>query len=160
MRLYETTFIARQDISPAQVETLTESLVAVLKENGSSAGKTEYCGLRVMTYPIRKNKRGHYVLMNVTATPEALKEFERRMRLNEDILRFLSVQVEEHEDAPSALLKATRYGREEGERGNDRGERRPRFEGGDRPERPRYNDRAERAPRPASSENDVQPTQE
>lgn len=157
MRLYETTFIARQDISPAQVETLTESLVAVLKENGGSTGKTEYCGLRVMTYPIRKNKRGHYVLMNVTATPAALKELERRMRLNEDILRFLSVQVEEHEDAPSALLKATRYGREEGERGNDRPERRPRFESSDRS---RYNDRAERAPRPASHEDDAQPTQE
>ncbi|MCE2951025.1 MAG: 30S ribosomal protein S6 [Alphaproteobacteria bacterium] len=130
MRLYETTFIARQDISPAQVETLTESLVGVLKENGGSVGKTEYCGLRVMTYPIRKNKRGHYVLMNVSASSDALQELERRMRLNEDVLRYLSVQVEEHEEGPSALLKATRYGREDNER-------RPRYEGG-APQRSRY----------------------
>lgn len=141
MKLYETTFIARQDISPAQVEALTEGLVNILKENGASTGKTEYCGLRNLAYPIRKNKRGHYVLMNVSASADALKELERRMRLNEDILRYLSVQVESHEEGPSALLKATKYGREDNER-----ERRPRFEGerskymSDRPARPSAQD--------------------
>ena len=153
MQLYESIFIARQEMSPAQVETLTEQLTAVLKENDATVGKSEYCGLRSLAYPVRKNKKGHYILMNVTASPAALKEFERRMRLNEDILRYLSVVVDVHEDGPSALLKASRYGREEG---GERGERRPRYEGergdrpdrGDRGDRPRYGS-SDRGPRPS-----------
>lgn len=136
MHLYETIFIARQEMSPAQVESLTKSLSDILKENEASVGKTEYAGLRTLAYPIKKNKKGHYVLMNVTAPAAALKEFERRMRLNEDILRYMSVLVEEHEDEPSALLKASRYGREETEK--EQASRRPRSPSG-------------RAPRPEAS---------
>lgn len=114
MKKYETIFIARQDMSPAQVESLTERFVTILKENGATVGKTEYCGLRVLAYLIKKNSKGHYVLMNVTASPEALKEVERLMSISEDVLRFLSVVVEKHEDGPSALLKASRFREETG----------------------------------------------
>lgn len=113
MKLYETIFIARQDMSPAQVEALTEKFSNVITENGGSVGKTEYCGLRTFTYLIKKNRKGHYVLMNITADTKALDEMERLMHLSEDILRYLSVKVEEHETGPSALLKSSRYGRED-----------------------------------------------
>lgn len=114
MKFYETMFIARQDMSPAQVESLTEKFTTVIKDNGGSVGKTEYCGLRVLAYPIKKNNKGHYVLMNVTASASALKEVERIMSLSEDILRFLSIKVDKHEEGPSALLKASRYREETG----------------------------------------------
>ncbi len=113
MKLYETIFIARQDMSPAQVEALTEKFTNALTENGGSVGKTEYCGLRTFTYLIKKNRKGHYVLMNITAESKALDEMERLMHLSEDVLRYLSVKVEEHETGPSALLKSSRYGRED-----------------------------------------------
>jgi small subunit ribosomal protein S6 len=101
-------------MSPAQVESLTERFISVLKENGASVGKTEYCGLRALAYLIKKNSKGHYVLMNITAKPEALKELERIMSISEDVLRFLSVVVEKHEEGPSALLKASRFREETG----------------------------------------------
>lgn len=116
MHLYETIFVTRQEMSPAQVETLAQSFIEVLTEHSGTTGKTEYCGLRTLAYPIKKNTKGHYVLMNITASPKALQEFERRMRLNEDILRYMSVKVDRHEEGPSSLLKASRYGREETER--------------------------------------------
>lgn len=113
MKFYETIFIARQDMSPAQVEALTEKFVNVVTENGGTVGKTEYCGLRPLAYLIKKNRKGHYVLMNVTADAKALAEMERVMYISEDVLRYLSVKVEAHETGPSALLKANRYSREE-----------------------------------------------
>jgi small subunit ribosomal protein S6 len=130
VKKYEVIFIARQDMSPAQVESLSDRFIKVLKDNGASVGKTEYCGLRQLAYLIKKNSKGHYVLMNVTASPDALKEMERLMSINEDILRFLSVVVDEHEEEASVLLKASRYKDDAPERGNrDRsssyGSRRP-----------------------------------
>ena len=113
MTRYETIFIARPDMSPAQVESLTERFTTAVKENGGSVGKTEYCGLRTLAYPIKKNMKAHYVLMNVTAPVVALKEMERLMYLSEDTLRYLSIKVDAHEEGPSALLKANRYGRED-----------------------------------------------
>ena len=115
MQLYETIFIARQDMSPAQVEALTEKFSTVIVDNNGHVGKTEYCGLRLLTHPINKNRKGHYVLMNITADGDALKEMERQMQINESTLRFLSVKVDEHETGASALLKASRYGRDEGQ---------------------------------------------
>ncbi len=141
MHLYETIFIARQEMSPAQVESLTQSLTEILKESSATVGKTEYCGLRTLAYPIKKNKKGHYVLMNITASSEALNELDRRIRLNEDILRHMNVLVDEHENEPSALLKASRYGREESEK--EQNARRPRTPSG-------------RAPRPEADASDTQ----
>jgi small subunit ribosomal protein S6 len=108
MALYETIFIARQDMAPSQVDGLTEKYSNIIREMQGSVGKTEYCGLRTLAYPIKKNGKGHYVLLNITASPKAVQEMERQMRLNEDLLRFLTVMVEEHHDGPSPLLKAAR----------------------------------------------------
>ena len=115
MQLYETIFIARQDMSPAQVETLTEKFSSIIVENNGQVGKTEYCGLRTLAHLINKNRKGHYVLMNITADGAALKEMERQMQISENTLRFLSIKVDAHETGPSALLKSSRYGREEGQ---------------------------------------------
>jgi small subunit ribosomal protein S6 len=117
MRLYETIFIARQDMAPSQVNTLTDRFVSILKDQGGQVSKIEYCGLRALAYPIKKNRKGHYVLLNIVANGDGLKEVERNMRLSEDVLRFLSVKVESHEDGPSALLKSSRHSsREQGDR--------------------------------------------
>ena len=113
MELYENIFIARQDLSPTQVETLAEKFAAVIRENGGSVEKIENIGSRTLAYLIKKTRKGHYVLINIAAKPEVIKELERVMRINEDVLRFLTVKVEEHEKAPSSLLKASRYQRDE-----------------------------------------------
>jgi small subunit ribosomal protein S6 len=106
--LYETIFIARQDMAPSQVDALTEKFSTVIREGEGVVGKTEYCGLRTLAYEIRRNAKGHYVLLNITAEPQIVKEMERQMGNNEDVLRFLTVVVDEHQEGPSALLKAAR----------------------------------------------------
>lgn len=105
---YETVFIARQDISPAHVEELAERFTKVITSHEGTTNKTEYCGLRPLAYPIMKNRKGHYVLINIDAPAAAITELERQMRINEDILRYLTVKVEEHEEGPSALFKQSR----------------------------------------------------
>ena len=125
MALYEHTFLARQDISAQQVESLVEKFKGVLKDNDGSVGKVENWGLRNATYRIKKNRKAHYVLMNVDAPAAAVAEMERQMRINDDILRYLTIRVEKHDDEPSAMMKK-----------NDRDDR-PRRDGGheDRPRR-------------------------
>ena len=113
MALYENIFIARQDLSPAQVEALSDKFTSIVRDNGGSVDKNEYIGLRTLAYLIKKNRKGHYVLLNITAHPPVINELERVMRINEDILRFMTVKVEEHEKGPSSLLKASRYQRDE-----------------------------------------------
>jgi small subunit ribosomal protein S6 len=138
MPLYECVLIARSDITPQQVETLADQMAGVVTEGGGSVGKKEYWGLRNLAYRIKKNRKGHYLLMNIDAPHPAVAEMERQLRLNEDILRFLTVRVEALEEGPAAIM--SRGGREErGERGGgrfgDRGPRPPRGDRGDRPER-------------------------
>ncbi len=108
MGFYENIFIARQDLSTNQVETLTEKFVNIVKENGGTVEKTEYAGLKTLAYLIKKNRKGHYVLLNITAEPATIRELERVMRINEDLLRFLTVRVEEHEKGLSALSRVPR----------------------------------------------------
>jgi small subunit ribosomal protein S6 len=123
MPFYENVFIARQDVSTQQVEALAQQFADIVAANGGSVTKTETWGLRSLTYRIKKNRKGHYVLLNVDAPPAALAELERNQRLNEDVLRYLSVRVEELEAGPSALLQSrSRDERGRGERG-ERGER-------------------------------------
>lgn len=129
MPYYESVFIARQDVSAAQVDSLIESFSNIIQEQGGKVTKKETWGLRNLTYRIKKNRKGHYVLLNLDAPPEAVKEMERNMRINEDIIRFLTVRVEALEDGPSTMLKSRD---ERGERG-DRGERGGRFRDEDRP---------------------------
>ncbi len=118
MNLYEIVYLARSDISQQQADALTEQFKALIEENGGSVGKTENWGLRNTAYRIRKSRKAHYLLMNITCPPAALHEMERQMRLHEDVVRYLSIRVEEHNDAPSAPLQK----RDKDDRG-DRGGR-------------------------------------
>jgi small subunit ribosomal protein S6 len=126
MPFYETVFIARQDISSAQVDAIADQFTAILGEHGGQVTKREYWGLRNLSYRIKKNRKGHYVMFNVDAPPAALNEFERNMRLNEDVLRYLSVRVEAHEEGPSAVMQAR-------SRGDDRERRRDPYRDRDEP---------------------------
>src|ERR1700743_2674265 len=132
MSLYECVFIVRQDVPAAQVESLTATFADIVRNTGGQVAKTEQWGLRSLAYRINKNKKGHYVLFNLDAPPAAVNELERNMRLNEDVLRFMTVRVEALEAGPSAIMrKDERAERPFGERSfGDRGDR-----GGDRPRR-------------------------
>ena len=124
MSLYETVLIARQDISSAQVDALADNFTTILSENGGQVSKREYWGLRNLTYRIKKNRKGHYVLFNIDAPAAAVSEMERTMRINEDVLRYLTIRVDQHEEGPSAIMQNRG-------RGDERGGRRGGF-GGDR----------------------------
>ena len=106
MSLYEHVFICRQDISQQQVESLTENLTAILSEHGGIVEKTEYWGLRSLAYRVKKNRKGHYSLLNITADHSAISEMERQMSLNDDILRFMTIRVDEHDTETSAPLSS------------------------------------------------------
>lgn len=125
MPLYEHVYLARQDLSPQQVEELTAQLSGVIGQMGGTVTKTEYWGLKSLTYRMRKNRKAHITLLNVDAAPAALNEIERQERLNEDVLRYLTIRVEAHEDGPSAMMRKADRDREE-RGGRDRGERRAR----------------------------------
>jgi len=104
MPYYEHVVISRPDISPAQVETFNEELASLLKEAGAKVGKTEYWGLRNLAYPIKKQRKGHYSLFNVDGPAEALHELERRHRISDDVIRFLTIRVEELDEEPSPVV--------------------------------------------------------
>ena len=105
MRLYESVFIARQDISTAQVESMADEFAEVITSAGGSIKKREYWGLRALAYRIKKNRKGHYIMFNLETGPEALREYERIMGLNEDVLRFLNVRIEAVEEGPSIMMQ-------------------------------------------------------
>lgn len=106
MPFYENVYIARPDISTAQVEALTETLTAIIAENGGQVTKNEYWGLKNLAYRIKKNRKGHYSLMNIDAPAEALHELERNMGINEDILRHMSIRVDELDPEPSVMMQS------------------------------------------------------
>jgi small subunit ribosomal protein S6 len=106
MRLYESVFIARQDITSAQVEGMADEFAEIITSAGGSIKKREYWGLRSLAYRIKKNRKGHYVMFNLETGPEALREYERIMGLNEDVLRFLNLNIEEVEEGPSIMMQA------------------------------------------------------
>jgi small subunit ribosomal protein S6 len=116
MPFYENVFIARQDISAAQADTLAETFSNVIAENGGKVTKKENWGLRNIAYRIKKNRKGHYVLLNIDAPPAAVQEMERQMRISEDILRYLTTRVEELEEGPSAMMRRSRDDDERGPR--------------------------------------------
>ena len=133
MPLYEHVFLARQDISQAQVEALTKEYTQVIEEGGGKVGKTEYWGLKTLAFKIKKNRKAHYSLMNIDAPPAAVAEMERRMGLSTDVIRFMTVRVDEHETEPSIQMrKSDRDDRRDGDRGGFRGGDRGGFRGGDR----------------------------
>jgi len=135
MPLYENVFIARQDISAAQVEAIADQFATLVAEQGGQVTKREYWGLRNISYRIKKNRKGHYMLFNLDAPPAAVNELERNMRINEDVLRYLTVRVEELEAGPSVVMQSR-------SRGEDRDRRR-----GDG-----YRDREDAAPGAAGGE--------
>ncbi|WP_034996258.1 30S ribosomal protein S6 [Beijerinckia mobilis] len=138
MALYEHVYLARQDISAQQVEALTEQLKAVIESFEGKVTKVEYWGVKSLAYRIKKNRKAHFSLLNIEAPSAALTEMERQMGINEDVLRFMTLRVEEHEAGPSAMMRK----RDDDDRG-ERGER-PR---GPRPERGEKGDRGPRRPR-------------
>jgi len=135
MPLYEHVYLARQDLSAQQVEELTTQLSGVIAQMGGTVAKTEYWGLKSLAYRMNKNRKAHMTLINVDAPAAALAEIERQERLNEDVLRYLTIRVEALEEGPSAMLRKS----DRDDRG-DRGDRGGRFDRGDR-------DRGERRPR-------------
>jgi small subunit ribosomal protein S6 len=147
MPLYEHVYLARQDASAQQVEELTTQLKAVVEGLGGTIAKTESWGVKTLSYRLRKNRKAHFTLMNIDAPPAAINEIERLERLNEDVLRYLTVRVEEHEAGPSAMMRRAERDRDRDERRGDRfdrGDRGDRFDRGDRPPRDRDRDRRPR----------------
>jgi len=117
MPLYESTLIARPDISSHQVEGLSEQFMQIVRDKGGEVAKTEYWGLRSLTYKIKKNRKGHYLHMQIDAPAEAIAELERNMRINEDVMRFLTIRVDALDPEPSAMMqsKGSRESRGRGE---------------------------------------------
>src|ERR1700761_1326751 len=136
MPLYENVFIARQDISGAQVDQLADTFTQLIAEQGGEIKKREYWGLRNLSYRMNKNRKGHYVLFNIEAPAPAIAELERTMRINEDVLRYLTIRVDELEEGPSPVM-LNRGGREDRPRRDRYDDRRD-----DREDRPRDDDRA------------------
>ena len=148
MRLYESVFIARQDISSQQVESMADEFAGIITNAGGKIHKREYWGLRSLAYRIKKNRKGHYIMFNLETDGATLKEYERIMGLNEDVLRFLNIRIEEVDEAPSIIMQ------NKGERG-ERGERGDRGDRGSRP--PRQEAAAEAKPAEAAAEAEAAP---
>jgi len=138
MALYEHVFLARQDLSQQQVDELVERFKGIITAGGGSVGRVENWGLKSLTYRIKKNRKAYYTLMDLNCPPAALNELERQEGLSEDVLRFLTIKVEKHEDGPSAMMQKREERSDRGDRGfSDRGPR-------------SFGDR-DRGPRPARS---------
>jgi small subunit ribosomal protein S6 len=134
MPLYEHVYLARQDLSQQQVDELTAQLKGVIEGLGGTVAKTEYWGVKSLNFRIRKNRKAHFTLFNLNAPPAAIIEVERQERINEDILRFMTVGVDELEEGPSAMMRKVDRDRERDERRGERGFDRS-FDRGDRPRR-------------------------
>lgn len=104
MPFYETVFIARQDLTEGQVKDLTKGFEDILKKEGGKVTKTEQWGLRTLAYRINKSRKGHYVLIESDAPGSAVIELERNMRLNEDVMRYLTIKLEEPSNGPSVVM--------------------------------------------------------
>lgn len=141
MPLYEHVFLARQDASSAQVEQLTKEFSDILEEAGGKVARSEHWGMKSLAYKIKKSRKAHYTMLNIDAPAAAVNEMERRMRLSTDIIRFMTIRVDQHETEPSVMMRKQdrddRGGRG-GPRGGDRDRRGgpPRGPRGPRPDRP------------------------
>ncbi len=156
MSLYEHVYLARQDASAQQVEELTAHLKSVVEGMGGTIAKTEYWGVKSLSYRLRKNRKAHFTLLNLDAPPAAINEIERLERLNEDVLRYLTIRVDVHEEGPSAMMRRAERDRDRDDRRGDRDERR--FDRGDRDRGDRGDRPRERRPREGSD--DAEPTGE
>jgi small subunit ribosomal protein S6 len=152
MRCYEHTLIARQDLSPQQAQGLAETYSGVLTEHGGEVTKSEYWGLRSLSYRIKKNRKGHYLHLNVRAPAEAIAELERQERLSDDVLRYLTVKVDALDEGPSVLMQS-RSAREERPRRSHDDDERPRRSHDD-DERPRRSHDDDERPRRARDDDE------
>ena len=145
MPLYEHVFLARQDLAQAQVDTIAENATKILTDNGGSVVKAETWGLKSLAYRIAKNRKAHYVMLEIDAPSAAVAELERQTGINEDVIRYMTIRVDAHEDGPSAMMRRSDRDRERGERGDrgDRGDRGPRPDRGDRERAPRRDEEME-----------------
>ena len=135
MPLYEHVFLARQDLTQAQVDALAENAAKIVTDNGGKVAKTENWGLRSLAYRIQKNRKAHYVMLELDAPPTLVAELERQAQINEDIIRYMTISVDAHEAGPSAMMRRNerdrrggRGDREEGDRMGGRGRGRDDFE--------------------------------
>lgn len=126
MALYEHVFLARQDLAQAQVDALAESATKIIEDNNGTVVKTETWGLRSLAYRIAKNRKAHYVMLEIDAPGAVVAELERQTQINEDVIRYMTVKVDEHEQGPSVMMR-----KGDRERRRDRDDR----GGGDRPDR-------------------------
>ena len=135
MALYEHVFLARQDLAQAQVDQLAEMATKIVEDGQGKVVKTETWGLRSLAYRIAKNRKAHYVMLEIDAPTGVVAELERQLNINEDIIRFMTVRIDELESGPSAMMRRGERDRARGERG----------ERGDRGDRPRRDDRDDMA---------------
>jgi small subunit ribosomal protein S6 len=105
MPLYEHVFLARQDLAQAQVDALAENATKIIADNGGKVVKTETWGLRGLAYRIAKNRKAHYVMLDIDAPSPAMAELERQTGINEDVIRFMTIRVDAHEKGPSAMMR-------------------------------------------------------
>jgi small subunit ribosomal protein S6 len=148
MQRYEHTLIARQDLSPQQAQALADTYSGVLTEHGAEVTKSEYWGLRNLSYRIKKNRKGHYLHLNVRAPADAITELERQERLSDDVLRYLTVKVDELEEGPSVVMQSRSAREDRPRRPHDEGDRPRRAHDDDeRPRRARDDEERPRRPR-------------
>ena len=133
MALYEHVFLARQDLAQAQVDALAETATKIVEDNAGKVTKVETWGLRSLAYKIAKNRKAHYVMLNIDAPAGVVAELERQTQINEDIIRYMTVKVDELETGPSVMMRKQERA-ERGPRG-DRGDRGPREDRGPRRDR-------------------------
>ena len=120
MPLYEHVFLARQDLSQAQVDALAAAATEIVEQGGGKVSKTETWGLKSLAYKIDRNRKAHFVLLNLECPGATVAELERQNRINEDVIRWLTIAVEEHETGPSVMMrKNERDKRRRSERGED-----------------------------------------
>jgi len=158
MPLYEHVFLSRQDASAQQVEDLTTQFKGIVEQLGGKVTKVEQWGVKSLSYRLRKNRKAHFTLLNLDTPPAAINEIERQERLSEDVLRYLTVRVEELEEGPSAMMRKVDRDRERDDRGGggfrdrgDRGDRGGFRDRGDRGDRGGF-DRGPRPPRDEASD--------
>lgn len=120
MALYEHVFLARQDLSQAQVDALAAAATEIVEQNQGKVTKTETWGLKSLAYKIDRNRKAHFVLLNIEAPGSVVEELERQTRINEDVIRYMTVRVDEHENGPSVMMrKQDRERKRRSERGED-----------------------------------------
>ncbi|WP_375402390.1 30S ribosomal protein S6 [uncultured Sphingomonas sp.] len=148
MALYEHVFLARQDLAQAQVDALAENATRIITENNGRVVKTENWGLRTLAYRIAKNRKAHYVMLEIDAPGDVVAELERQTQISEDVIRYMTVRVDGLEEGPTVMMRKQERDRER--RGDREGGREGR---GDRPDR---GDRGDRGDRPDRPRRDVQ----